>query len=324
MSDTRTALLDWMAQGRLRPQEAADVLRLAGMTPGRSDWRYFLDRLMLWLGTVSCGAAVVFFFAYNWQDMGRFAKFGLVELLILASLAVCWRLDLDKAGGKAVLLLASLLTGALLALVGQTYQTGADPWELFAVWAAAILPWVMLGRFGALWLLWLVLVNLAAYLYFRTFGGLFGWLFETEQRIWAAFAVNTVALLAWEMAARSGTAWLRERWPVRIVAVASGGAVTTLAMLAILDSRHDGSDWAMLAWFAWMAAAFFYYRSRQQDLFILAGAVLAAIVVATTFLARHVLRDFDAGGFLFIGLAVIGMSAAGGMWLKTVASEGAK
>ncbi|QAU33560.1 DUF2157 domain-containing protein [Janthinobacterium sp. 17J80-10] len=321
MNDTRTAILDWMAQGRLRPHEAAHALRLAGMIPGGDDWRSFLDRLMLWIGTVSCGAAVVFFFAYNWQDMGRFAKFGLVELLLLVSLASSWRLSLDRAGGKAVLLLASLLTGALLALVGQTYQTGADPWELFAVWAVAILPWVVLGRFGALWLLWLVLVNLAAYLHFRTLGGLFGWLFDTEQRIWAVFAVNTAALLAWELAGRSGAAWLRERWPVRIVAAASGGAVTTLAVLAILDFRHGGSGWAMLAWCAWMTAAFFYYRSRQQDLFILAGGVLAAIVVATTFLARHVLRNFDAGGFLFIGLVVIGMSAAGGMWLKSVASE---
>lgn len=320
MSDTRTAILDWIAQGRLQPQDTADALRLAGSTPGRDDWRRFLDRLMLWLGTVSCGAAVVFFLAYNWQEMGRFAKFGLVELLILASLAFCWRLDVENAAGKAVLLLASLLTGALLALVGQTYQTGADPWELFAVWAVAILPWTVLGRFGALWLFWLLLVNLAAYLHFRTLGGVFGWLFDTEQRLWALFCVNTAALLLWEWAGRSGAAWLRERWPVRIVAVASGGAVTALAVLAILDFRHGGAGWAMLAWCAWMAAAYFYYSGRRQDLFVLAGGVLAAIVVATTFLARHVLRDFDAGGFLLIGLAVIGMSAAAGMWLRTVAS----
>jgi hypothetical protein len=33
------------------------------------------------------------------------------------------------------------------------------------------------------------------------------------------------------------------------------------------------------------------------------------------------MRMNDAGEFLFIGLVVIGMSAAGGFWLKRVATE---
>ena len=53
------------------------------------------------------------------------------------------------------MLFAALLVGALLALVGQTYQTGADTFELFAVCAAAILPWVLVACFPTLWVLWL-------------------------------------------------------------------------------------------------------------------------------------------------------------------------
>ena len=37
-------------------------------------------------------------------------------------------------------LLAMLGMGALFAYFGQTYQTGADPWQLFALWAALSLP----------------------------------------------------------------------------------------------------------------------------------------------------------------------------------------
>lgn len=54
----------------------------------------------------------------------------------------------------------SLWIGSLLALVGQTYQTGADIWELFAPWAALITP--LAGRSGAVWGLWAVLLNLTA------------------------------------------------------------------------------------------------------------------------------------------------------------------
>ena len=68
--------------------------------------------------------------------------------------------------GKAVLLLLGLLTGALLALTGQVYQTGADTYELFGWWAVLILPWVLVGRFSPLWLVWLALLNLTVHFYF--------------------------------------------------------------------------------------------------------------------------------------------------------------
>ncbi len=51
------------------------------------------------------------------------------------------RLGPECTPGKAALLLATLLLGVFLALFGQTYQTGADPWQLFANWALLILPW---------------------------------------------------------------------------------------------------------------------------------------------------------------------------------------
>lgn len=322
MSETRTAILDWIAQGRLQPQDVPGTLRQAGVTPGPVDWRRFLDRLTLWLGTVSCGAAVIFFFAYNWQEMGRFAKFGLAQLLLVLSLALCWRLDVARAGGKAALLLASLLTGALLALVGQTYQTGADPWQLFAVWALAILPWALVGRFHALWLLWIGLLNLAAWFYLDLPFRRMRFFSSGDWHIWAVFGLNAAALLAWEGAARTGAEWLQARWPQRILATAAGLAITWLTLAQILDAGYyESSVWAVPLYIAWMAAALFYYLRQVRDLFMLAGGVLSLIVVVTAFLGKHMLDKFDAGAFLAIGLVVIAMSAVGGFWLKSVAGE---
>lgn len=321
MTQHRTEILDWIAQGRLRPDAWSAALRIAGITPDTRSWRIFLDQLMLWLGTISCASAVIFFFAYNWQEMGRFAKFALVELLIVGSLVMCWQLDVERLSGKAVLLLATLLVGALLALVGQTYQTGADTYELFTAWALAVLVWVVVGRLGALWLVWLGLVNVAVVLYFQTFGGFFGMLFNTEKQMWALFIINTMALVIWELAARSGAAWLRERWSVRILATASGGLATTLMMWTILDSRYGSSAVVAAAYFAWLAAAYFYYRHRVLDVFVLAGGMLSAVIITATFLGKHILRHNDAGGFLLIGLVIIAMSALGGFWLKSIATE---
>ena len=166
MNSSRKQLLQWTEQGHLHDGSLTDALRLVEAEPSPVDWRHFLDHLMLWFGAILVAAGVIFFFAFNWQEMGRYTKFGLVESLLLVAVAICWKLGLDRISGKAALLVATILIGALLALVGQTYQTGADPWQLFAVWSVMILPWVVIGRFGALLLLWVGLVNLSMLLYF--------------------------------------------------------------------------------------------------------------------------------------------------------------
>ncbi len=170
MATSRNDILDWAEQGRIAPQKLRAALELGAVLPTADEWRCFLDRMLLFMGVVLIAAGVIFFFAFNWQEMGRLAKIGPVEVLILGALGLLWRLGLERAAGKASLLAASLLVGALLALIGQIYQTGADSYELFAVWAAAILPWALLWRLPALWILWLALLNLAVSLYFLTFG----------------------------------------------------------------------------------------------------------------------------------------------------------
>lgn len=299
----------------MAPGREAEALRAAGMMPGASEWRAFLSRLTLWLGTIALAAAIIFFFAFNWDDLGRFAKFGLVEGAIIAGLLALWRLDLDGAPGKAVLLLLSLLTGALLALTGQIYQTGADTYELFAWWAVLILPWVLVGRFSPLWLFWLALVDMAALLY-----STLSW--NIEPVLWSLFAVNSLALVAWEAAHRRGLSWLRDDWPPRLIAIASGVMATSLAVFAINESSdaQGGNALAALAWIAWMGAIYCWYRLIRLDLFMLAGALLSLIVTTSVFLSDMFFQA-GSGGLLVIGLVVIGMAAGGAMWLRSVGRE---
>jgi uncharacterized membrane protein len=315
MSRFRSEVLDWFEAGRVVPGREQMVLRAAGVTPSAAEWREFLGRLTLWLGTIALAAAVVFFFAFNWDDLGRLAKFGLVEAAILAGLLVCLRVDLDGMAGKAVLVLLSLLTGALLALSGQVYQTGADTFELFAWWAVLILPWVLVSRFSPSWLVWLGLLNLAAYFYFTI-----GW--DFEGLIWALFGLNTLALVLWEAAHRAGLNWLRDSWPPRLVTIASGIWATFLIGWAIVDTGGSGGLRALaaLAYVGWLAALYWWYRRVRPDLFMLAGGVLSLIVAVTTFLSHHIL-DMGSGAFLLIGLVVIGMSAGGAIWLRSAARE---
>lgn len=318
MSRFRSEVLDWFEAGRVVRGREQEVLRSAGVTPSAAEWRGFLGQLTLWLGTIALAAAVIFFFAFNWDDLGRFAKFGLVEAAILAALLACLRVDLDGTPGKAVLMLLSLLTGALLALSGQVYQTGADTFELFAWWAVLILPWVLVSRFSPLWLVWLGLLNLAVYFYFEI-----AWNFE--GLVWTLFGLNTLALVLWEAAHRFGLRWLRDSWPPRLAAIASGIWATFLITWAIVDTGGSGGlrALAVLAYAGWLAALYWWYRRVRHDLFMLALGLLSLIVTVATFLSYHML-DSGSGAFLLIGLVVIGMSAGGAIWLKSLAREQAE
>lgn len=65
--------------------------------------------MMLAAGTLLFGVVVIFFFAYSWNVLPRLARFAIVELLLAGIFA-----------GRAAWFGAALLTGSLLALIGQT------------------------------------------------------------------------------------------------------------------------------------------------------------------------------------------------------------
>jgi uncharacterized membrane protein len=312
-------VLSWAERGAIPAERLPEALQLLGILPTSAAWRRFLDRLSLWLGAAALGAALIFFVAANWAAVGSWAKFGVVEALVVGAVLAYVRLGPDRAAGKAALLGASLALGALLALVGQTYQTGADTFELFASWAALLVPWVLIGRFAGLWVFWLALVNLAVVFHFRELRGIFGVVLSSTQQVWALAALNAVALVVWEIAARR-IGWLRERWAPRVLAVALGAIVTGQALWRIVDGG-SGSGATALGYGAWTAGMYLAYRMLLPDLFMLAGGCLSVIVVATALVGRPVLEHGGTGGLLVIAVLVVGMAGGAAAWLRAVGGE---
>jgi uncharacterized membrane protein len=320
MNSRRAQLLQWFEDGAIAPEQIFPALAATGVTPDGARWQRFLDQLTLVLGTLALVCAVGFFIAYNWDAMGRWTQFALVQALMVVAVVVYWMLGTEKITARLGLLAAALLLGALLALHGQTYQTGADSWQLFATWALLMLPWTLVSRFAALWLLLLLLLNLATALYFLTFGGLFWTVFNTTDRIlWLLLLLNTTAWIAWELAAVR-LEWLAYRWAVRLIATASGTAMTMLVLFAIFEP----GPLPLLAWLAfaiWLGAVYFIYRRRRLDLFMLAGACLALIICVTSLLAKLMLHGNDlAGIFLLLSLLVVAQAVTAAIWLRRVHS----
>ncbi|MBO6198473.1 MAG: DUF2157 domain-containing protein, partial [Psychrobacter sp.] len=197
MSQIKSQVCGWVEQGHITQEQANTLYRQVTVLPDASSWRGLIANLLLWFGALSFASGVIFFFAYNWQSLGHFAKFGLIEVAILLAIAAfAWlyyranslsaashfhshsnQSNDSRFGGttaNGVLLAASVLVGGLLALVGQTYQTGADPWQLFALWALVILPFTWVAGFDGLWLLLVGLINLSIGIFFDSFSHLWG------------------------------------------------------------------------------------------------------------------------------------------------------
>lgn len=319
MSIARATILEWVANGTLPRDRMREALRIAAVAPDSGAWRRFLEALFLWLGAACMAASVVFFVAANWQDLGRFAKFGGVELALVTAIALAlWR-GLDTLPGKAALVVAALLCGALLALVGQVYQTGADTFELFAAWALAIVAWVLVARQPALWLIWIAILNLAVFFYFQFVPGTtFRWFGPRAQSL-SLFALNSVALAAWELASARGLAGFATRWAPRVLAVAGGSSITFLVVRGVLQF-HESAVVHFVLYALWLGVIYWAYRMRSIDLFILSGAVLSVVVVVAIALARTLFDRGGAGGFLLMGLVVVAGAGAGAWWLKQLAA----
>lgn len=137
------------------------------------DWAQFLSRSSVIIATVLLGSALIMAIAANWLSWPKLLRVVLIQATITALVLFAWKRGQQKSKEWASVYslsslsvnLAAIAIGGLLALIGQSYQTGADPWWLFAIWALLLLPWLITLRSLFIILLVLVLTNVALFLF---------------------------------------------------------------------------------------------------------------------------------------------------------------
>ncbi len=303
------------------------LLARASAGPDAAGWALVLDRLLLALGAGLCVAAVIYFFAGNWAALGAAEKLGSAIAAVLA--AGGWALWApDRRSGRVALTAAGGLTGALLAVYGQVYQTGADAWTLFAAWAGLLVPWVLASRFEPLIALWVLVGDLALWLAIEqgaVSAGADGRPGEIAQ--WVMVAGPPA--LAWAVAEALPEARRPARWLVRVFGVGCYAALTVAGLVAILDGGGEQS-WAALLGVAvalvgggWSLGV---GRRRPIDLVLATAALTSAIVLVTVALARVVFEawDLEQGGLLLLAFAVVGQVGGAATWLRRMWRAGAR
>ncbi|MDC5821379.1 DUF2157 domain-containing protein [Vibrio europaeus] len=320
MNYFRNSLIHLIERGCIKPEQLDKTLEVSGVKASKSAWVGFINRLMLWGSCAAFVLAAIFFLAHNWSEIGRLSKFALVELLLVVVGVTYVKNPVGSLASNACLILLSILLGALLALFGQTYQSGADTWQLFFTWAMLISPWVLVARILLLWAIWFSLLNVALIQFFNVNSGGFTRAFGIENSaIWALFVFNSISFSIWYKLSKSRV-WMQPQWLVRLLAVAVGSPITVLMTWAIFDNELTSTP-TLLVWGLFLALFYFFYRKLQTDLFMLAGCCLSVVIVTTMFVANLLADVGPTISYLALFVVVVTVGGGAVSWLRRVQKE---
>ena len=299
--DLRLAVYQLAASNQLDAAQTRQLQDLAGFQREPRSLAYWLPRGVAVLAAALLGMGLIFWVAANWEDLGRTGRFTLIQAVFVLA---CLGALVFSAARAPLLLIAMLAIGGLFAYFGQTYQTGADPWQLFAVWAVLALPLCLVARSDVLWTPWMLVLATGITLWMQAHAR-HSWLVRAEDidillSGWVALLV-ACALVSPLLARWTGTG----PWPLRLglvlaVIMISGPALNVLFGVGVASPYWTGLGLLLLA------AALLLTR-QGFDVF---GLSAVALGINVLLISGLVSRLFDFRSNEIASLLMIGLSAA--------------
>jgi uncharacterized membrane protein len=307
----RTELDTFVEHHKLPPAGVELALELTQSRASAFEMRAFAIRALRLAGALSLAAGVIFFVAANWQELHVAGRFALLQILFLGGMAVAFWQPPPLPLGRFGMLASFIMTGALLALFGQTYQTGADVYELFLTWALLGAVFVIAGQWSVVLAAWVFVLNVALALFcgFQPRDGLFwslfgSWGLSDSQLLLLPTAVNLALWFGCESGRHTPFGHLAPSWLRRFVlacALAFGTWAGGFAMFADEPGGQAGRDIDVvsLVLIAIALAAVASYTLRQRsDVFPLTAIAASVIVLGTCAIVRA--NDSGGVGMLFV------------------------
>ena len=305
----RTQVLALAARHTLDPEQTAALSALAGIDTPPEHLAARARRVAAVLAAGLFGFGLLLWIAANWASIPRLGRFAMLEGLIVL---VCLGAWLKPAARSALLLLAFFAVGGLFAFFGQTYQTGADAWQLFALWAVLTLPMAWAARSDVLWSPWILVTMSAVSLWVSAHTG-WRWNITHEAvRVhylgWACAAALVGAAGPWSPIARAGGIGV---WSLRTAAT-----LGCLLLLSVSVPTLFGHE-TLLAYFVallvcgtTMAAM---WRSASGDVYLMSmvGLTLDILLICGLVNVFFDWRSNAIGSFFIVGIlsaAVVGLT----------------
>lgn len=280
-----------------------------------ASWRLWAYRIIYAIGVAHILAGIIFFFAYNWADLTKEIKFALLYLGIVTSFVLWWISGPDSQIGKSAGIGATVLTGVLMAVFGQIYQTGADAHDLFVAWAVLTLPWAIISKSPMHLLVWALIANVA----FALFSGQVMhqvWGVEEKYIMLLQAGLNALLLTALTFGARKSpfimSQWLVGALVLGIIVSLTGASWSISDALFHKASPFIKSGLELIAVIALQVSAFWVFRRKMEDVFastIALASLISTFVVLIMSLLERIVGSYNAFALLLTAIVVAGASA---------------
>jgi uncharacterized membrane protein len=305
--DFRLSLYELADQHKLSPEDTRRLMQLGGLDaePEQAAHKTAIGAAIA--AAALGGLGIVMWIAANWDSFGRAGRFGLLQGFIVI---MCIGALLRPAARAALGLLAFMAIGGLFAYFGQTYQTGADPWQLFALWAVLSLPLCLAVRSDVLWAPWALVAMSAVSL----------WVHAMSGNAWRASTADLgLHLLSWaiSLALTFSLGPLLQRytgagvWAMRTGLFLTAVLIMSQALIGLFAQSIAPQYWLGLV--ALGAAAALFASPKMFDVFGLSAVGLALNVLLVGGIAYalfHKAAGADVGRLLVVGMLAAGLIAA--------------
>lgn len=305
--DLHAALQGLAERHELSNEAEARLNALAGFDVEPEGLQTTLPVGMAILAAALGGLGIIFWIAANWGALSRAGHFALLEGVVAI---MCVGAFFRPAARLPLSLLALLGIGGLLAFFGQTYQTGADAWQLFALWAALALPLCLGIRHDALWTPW-ALVGMSAIAL---------WIYAHVGRVWQVRGDDlpyhvagwgAALLLVFALSPGMNRYTGAGVWGMRVGVTLATCLITWTGLSALFDS-HVAPQFA-LALVLLGGATAALCTARLHDAFALSAIAFSLNVLLVSGMARALLdgaRNEPIFQMIVIGLVAAGLLAA--------------
>lgn len=265
----------------------------------QKSWQKFIQLFLMTLGIGFTVSGIIFFFAYNWANLDKFVKIGLTQglLIVLVACVLFSKLSLNLK--NIILCGASLLVGALFAVFGQIYQTGANAYDFFLAWTIFITLWTIISNFTPLWLIFLILLNTTFVLYTQQVATDWSW----EVINITLLLINTSALILSLLIAKNKPEIKVEKWFIYTLAIAVVSISTFGICSAIFDNYYQDSNTIFITLSVILYALGIWFGIKERSIFYIALIPTSLIIIVASFLFS---TSTDEGMFLLVGAFIIG------------------
>lgn len=273
----------------------------SGIYAGKHSWTRFLHFFLIGLGVSFTVAGIIFFFAFNWAGLHRFVKLGLLAGLVIACamVALLFR-QMEEKVRNIFLTAAAMLVGALFAVFGQIYQTGANAYDFFLGWTLAIFLWTIVSGFPVLWFLFLLLCNTTLLLYNEQ---VVNW--TPALLLNLLFLLNALFVIIVEAASARGLVREKVRWLTGMAVIAAVTAITISVCSGIVDAGSTAWGISMMLALAGFGGGLFY-GFRARNMLYLAVIPYAILIICITAILKP-MHD-PVGILLLICMMVVGFT----------------